>query len=412
MSQIDKKINLSNKIYPMFSGLSSDILFWAAINTLFLTIVKNFSAMQISSCITISSVIAICSQRFVCKIIKKIGNINSIRVGAILLLTATLLITFSKTYLFILIGQAIYEIAFLFKEMDNVMLRKNLKYQNRLQDYVKMQSKSSMVYAFVTMLISFISGFLFNKNQYLPMIISILFCINNVILSFFLYEAPIKDEEKIKSEEKTKKFVFPKMVILIFIIYGLSYGLIDLGQSNHKLLMQFHLSEYFTTEKVVLYLTMIISISRVIRVLGNWIFSHTYHKCKTNFLYLCGILFSISFLLAITASFVSIHVLQIGMMAMAFFILLGIRDPFQNYMKEFLLSSCSEKYHEKAIIQLTVSRKLGKIMMGFINTMILYQNSLTIVMFFLFLCSIGNLIMIYKIHLIKQPKEKLNLVLD
>ena len=38
------KLNISkfNKIFPWYNGLSSDLLFWVAIDTLFLTVVKKF----------------------------------------------------------------------------------------------------------------------------------------------------------------------------------------------------------------------------------------------------------------------------------------------------------------------------------------------------------------------------------
>lgn len=36
----NKKIQISMKIYPYYYGFSADLMFWAAINTLFLTIVK------------------------------------------------------------------------------------------------------------------------------------------------------------------------------------------------------------------------------------------------------------------------------------------------------------------------------------------------------------------------------------
>ena len=39
-----KKLNRSIKIYPIFYGLSSDLIFWIAINTLLLTAVKNLAA--------------------------------------------------------------------------------------------------------------------------------------------------------------------------------------------------------------------------------------------------------------------------------------------------------------------------------------------------------------------------------
>lgn len=71
MSDITRKIKLGNKIYPYLSGMSDDLLFWAAINTIFLTTVKLFSASQIGLLSAISSFVAILSQNVVLKIIKK-----------------------------------------------------------------------------------------------------------------------------------------------------------------------------------------------------------------------------------------------------------------------------------------------------------------------------------------------------
>ena len=42
----DKKIDLSNKIYPIFCGLSTDLIFLIAINSLFLSTVKNLSTIR------------------------------------------------------------------------------------------------------------------------------------------------------------------------------------------------------------------------------------------------------------------------------------------------------------------------------------------------------------------------------
>lgn len=71
MNDVNKKVKLSNKIYPYLVGMSDDLLFWAAINTIFLTTVKLFSASQISLLSAISSLVAILSQNIVLKIIKK-----------------------------------------------------------------------------------------------------------------------------------------------------------------------------------------------------------------------------------------------------------------------------------------------------------------------------------------------------
>ena len=39
-----EKMTKFNKIFPWYAGLSCDLLFWVAIDTLFLTVVKNFNA--------------------------------------------------------------------------------------------------------------------------------------------------------------------------------------------------------------------------------------------------------------------------------------------------------------------------------------------------------------------------------
>ena len=45
----ENKLKRFNKIFPWYDGLSGDLLFWVAIDTLFLTVVKNFTASQIVS---------------------------------------------------------------------------------------------------------------------------------------------------------------------------------------------------------------------------------------------------------------------------------------------------------------------------------------------------------------------------
>ena len=104
-----KRIVLSNKIYPLFAGLSSDLIFFLAINTLFLTEVKGFSALEISSFTTISLLVMIILNPLVMKTINKIGALNSVKLGVIFLFLGTFLITFGVNYITILLGYIFYE---------------------------------------------------------------------------------------------------------------------------------------------------------------------------------------------------------------------------------------------------------------------------------------------------------------
>ena len=80
-----KRIVLSNKIYPLFAGLSGDLIFYIAINTLFLTEVKHLSALGLSSLTTISILVMLILNPLVMKIINKIGALNFVRVGVTVL---------------------------------------------------------------------------------------------------------------------------------------------------------------------------------------------------------------------------------------------------------------------------------------------------------------------------------------
>ena len=147
-----EKMTKFNKIFPWYAGLSGDLLFWVAIDTLFLTVAKNFNASQIVSLTTVSLITCIALQVSLLKIIKKIGNTNSVRLGSMLLLVSSLLLTFGQNYIVIALGKVIYEIAFTFQNMANAVLKNNLELQNRNNEYIKVKTKSNTIYATVTRL--------------------------------------------------------------------------------------------------------------------------------------------------------------------------------------------------------------------------------------------------------------------
>lgn len=126
-----EKMKKFNKIFPWYDGLSGDLLFWVAIDTLFLTVVKQFNASQIVSLTTVSLMTCIALQIPLLKIIKKIGNTNSVRLGSLLMLISSILLTFGTKYAIIAIGRIVYEIAITFQNMANAILKNNLELQQR-----------------------------------------------------------------------------------------------------------------------------------------------------------------------------------------------------------------------------------------------------------------------------------------
>ena len=385
MNEIDRRIKLSNKIYPYLSGLSSDLLFLAAINTIFLTTVKMLSASQISLLSAISILITIISQGLVLKIIKKIGNIKSVRLGLLMLFIGAILITFGSSFITIVIGEIFYNVASLFKGMDNIILRRNLKYQNNESDFIRIQNKSSLVYAISTMICSFIAGYIFNINNYLPMIICIIICFFNLLFSGFLYESPTVEENK---KEEKKQFKWTKILFMIVLTFGLLYGTLETAQNNGKIFIQYFMQNYESIEKTAIYLTVIIAFSRVARVLSDLSFNKIYDKIKNKFIIVLNIVLILALVLIICGSFISQVNIAMIVMGFGFCMILWARDPIMNFLKNALLDNCSKENQQTAMLKFNLSRRIVKCILSALFSLLLLKVDIFYVMILLLILAL------------------------
>ena len=403
-----EKMKKFNKIFPWYAGLSGDLLFWVAIDTLFLTVVKNFNASQIVSLTTVSLITCIALQVPLLKIIKKIGNTNSVRLGSMLLLVSSLLLTFGQNYVVIALGKVIYEIAFTFQNMANAVLKNNLELQNRNNEYIKVKTKSNTIYATVTMIISFIASLMFNLNNYLPMYGCITFCLICFILSFYIVDYSnynkIKEETKIKSK---KKINYNKLIIVLIISYGLFYPIVNSGQSNGKLFIQQELLLNFDVEKTALIIGAILCISRIVRVVSNIAFNKIHNKYKEKVGVILPILLSMSIILMILGSFIRNSVIiKFGIMSLGYVIILFIRDPFKVYMQDLALRKVGKERQQSLLTTMELSRKIGRAIMSLSFTMILVNNPMIIVIAILFILSIIEILVSIKLYkLVESGKE-------
>lgn len=397
-----------NKIFPWYAGLSGDLLFWVAIDTLFLTVVKNFNASQIVSLTSVSLITCIALQIPLLKIIKKIGNTNSVKLGSLLLLISSLLLTFGQNYLVIALGKIIYEIAFTFQNMANAVLKNNLELQNRSNEYIKVKTKSNTIYATVTMVISFVASIMFNLNNYLPMFGCITFCLICFILSFSIVDYSnynkINEEKKIKSK---KKINYNRLIIVLIISYGLFYPIVNSGQSNGKLFIQQELLLNFDVEKTALIIGTILCISRIVRVVSNIAFNKIHNKYKEKVGVILPILLSISIFLMILGSFIGNSIiLKFSIMSLGYVIILFIRDPFKVYMQDLALRKVGKEGQQSLLTTMELSRKIGRAIMSLSFTMILVNNPMITVIAILFILSIIEILVSIKLYrLIISEKE-------
>lgn len=387
MEQETKKINRSIKIYPLFASFTGDLIFFVPIDTLFLTLVKGLNASQITAMTMVALIICIVFQKVILAIVKKIGNVNSLRIGATMLLMASLVLTFGKSFISMLLYRSIHELAVMFLNMDEIILRNNLKSVNRKDDYFKIRNKSKIIYAIITLFTAFVAGKMFNLNNYLPMYLSILIYVLVLGTAFLYYEAKIDDEQETKKEHK--KFKITSIIYYVILSNAVFYSIIKMGQNNSKLFMQYDFQKFLSVEMVTYYITTIVFISRIARLVGNVIFGKVYLKIKDKMSIVLTLCLSLAFSLLIMGHFIkSMFICKVIIMSLGFFLILAIRDSFQTYIEDVALAISNKEEQQEIIIKIEVYRRLGTLILSAIFTLILMKYELIVIEFILLVLSI------------------------
>lgn len=385
MEQNIKKINRSIKIQPLFSAFSDDLIFLVPIDTLFLTITKGLNASQIQFMTMLSLMIGILSRRVLLNLSNKIGNIKSLRLGSLLLLISAIIITFGKQPIIIYVYRVVYELAFMFLAMSLIVLKDNLQYINKGNEYFKIRNKTKILYSTTTMVTALLSGYLFNLNNYLPLFAQIVLCLIMFIMSFLLYdvETESKNNDKVKKDSNiVKKFV--GINLLIILSFAISTTIVKLGQNNSKLFMQYDFQKFLSTEMVTYYITIIVFISRIARLLGNVIFGKVYKKANDKMNIIITVFLTLTFVLLIIGHYINFSfVYKVIIMSTGFFLILATRDSFKLYLEDIALENTKKEEQKKILIDMQVYMKIFSLIGSAIFTLILLKYELIVLEFIL-----------------------------
>ena len=404
---MNKGIQRFLKCYPWYSGFTADLLFYIAIDTLFLTQVKNFSPAQIVSITSFSQFACIALQFPVLFIIKRIGNTSSVRVGSLSLLLSSILITFGKSYYLVLLGRLFHDIAVIFRTASYVMLENNLDMIGKRQDFVRLRTAANTVYAVITMVISFVASLMFNLNNYLPMLGCIAACVIGFALSFFMKDYSDYDKIQVVSKKHEKvKVHYSKLIILAIIVYSLFYPLVTSGQSEGKLFIQQNILLDFDIEETSLILGAILCVSRIIRVFSNIVFAKLYEKHQKKLGIALPALLCLAMGLIMFGSFIPQAVMKIIVMALGYIIILFARDPFRLFMQDAIFENTPKEQHQTLLTILEFGVKIGTAGIGLVFSAILLQYPMLAVIAILFALTLIEIFLSIKLYkMLIAPKE-------
>ena len=271
-----------------------------------------------------------------------------------------------------MIGKFVYETAWVFKDMENIMLKNNLKVIGKPEFYASIENKGMITYAFLTLIVSLTSGFLFKINPYLPMY----FCITICLIAFLIYLGmkDVSSGDVIKTQKKEKsKLKLSRIIWVILLSYTLFYGCIIIGQQNGKLLIQYELTDLYGIGKVSIYLGIIVALSRVSRLLATIAFGKVYEKIKDKALVILVVMLLFAFAFMTAGFYIPNQLFKIILMTIGFCLILAVRDPFRLYTNDIVLKRTSPEQQKRAISYVQFGRKLGGTIWGFVASAILLK---------------------------------------
>ena len=385
---MEKQINRSIKLYPFYYGFVADLLFYIAIDTLFLSLVKNFTPAEIVSLASLSQLFSILLQFPILFVIKKIGNTMSMRAGALFMLLSAIFITFGPNYFVVLLGRIFHDISVIFRNSSVVALENNLEVVDRKSDFIKIRSRGNTIYAIITMLISFVANYMFTLNNYLPMFGCITTCAIAFVLSLFMKDhSPYNKITHTTEHKQPIKIHFNKFLVLTLIAYAVFYTVVTNGQSEGKLFIQEIILDNFDTNKTALIMGAVVCASRIIRVLSNIIFAKIYKKHQDKMGVALPILLSFSIGFMLFGSFIPEIITKILVMSFGFTIILFIRDPYNLYTQDMVFENTPKEQHQTLLTLLTLCMKLAIAGLGLIFSSILLNYPLIVVIAILLIIS-------------------------
>lgn len=191
MTTKDMKLR-SNKILSLFHVFSWDLVFFYSFNVLFLTQIKGFSEAEIMYTSTVIALIPILFQYPFNILAKKIGALNSVRLGCFCFFAFTIGILIYSNIVLLYLNYVIFAIGSIFLVPNiSVLSIKNLKMEGKDSEFSKIEGRGAAIYYLINAIASIALGYLFEVNPYLTMSFSVMASAVGLLLSFIL-----RDEEK------------------------------------------------------------------------------------------------------------------------------------------------------------------------------------------------------------------------
>lgn len=207
---MESKVNIRNvKLFPIYKLFAYDLMFYYAIQMLFLHNVKGISISKILLLSSFYSAFQMIFQIPVTLVVDKIGYKKCIITGNIFCTTGILTYILAPSFLTIMLGDLQMALGFALKSVsESPFLFTVMKKEKIENESAKVEAKGSSLYFYVEAFASILSGYLYAVNPYIPIILCALAMLTSTILSFKFDDSQIN---KTNSENLSGKAYFADM---------------------------------------------------------------------------------------------------------------------------------------------------------------------------------------------------------
>jgi len=266
-----KNNNKLLRAMKIFIGTSDDLMFWALMDTLFLSVVKGLDAVQISLIFSIAYWIAPLLRIPCFYFLKKVDNGTRAMIACVLFLLASLALTFGNSMFFYVLGQILYSISPAFFDAADVMLKDVCRSSEPAADYVQQRLSANVMYTVISIVTALLLNPLMEINNYLPMYLCVAMRIFSLIYSFRVRSmhqwkmAETKDTGRPHSapmRKSTKMYLICSIFVVVFL---------TLAGTNLKIHFQSTLGAVFPEDQVVKVFSYVILGTRFAKLAGNFL---------------------------------------------------------------------------------------------------------------------------------------------
>lgn len=239
---MNTKENLKNiKLFPIYKLFAYDLLFYYAIQMLFLHNVKGISISNIVLLNSLYSAFQMVFQIPASLVVDKLGYKKCIITGNIFCTTAVITYIISNSFGTVMLGDFQLALGFALKSVsESPFLFTTMKREKMEKNSAKIEAKGSSFYFYTEAFASIISGYLYVLNPYIPVALCALAMLTSTVISIKFNDIPISSNQKEKLSKKDYfsdmkngfKFIFKSHRLKALLIFSCAFAGIMAVASN------------------------------------------------------------------------------------------------------------------------------------------------------------------------------------